>query len=143
MIVFESSLAGEAEPLSFNQKSVAAKTLSWGKRRGLSSVASAKMDEGELSSAEARGSDPTVHGKGEPSPHRRQSSLIYRNSGPESVLTGVSLHKCATRDGAFGIRVNSRNSRIRLCASVLSACSCSKTVARCRTQLRLITVNYA
>jgi hypothetical protein len=48
MIVFRSSLTGVAKPPFSNQKSALAKTLSWGRGQGLSSVASAKMDKGEL-----------------------------------------------------------------------------------------------
>jgi hypothetical protein len=48
MIVFQSQLAGVAEPLSFNQRATAATPSPGGEGQGLSSVASAKMDEGEL-----------------------------------------------------------------------------------------------
>jgi hypothetical protein len=56
-------------------------------------------------------------GEGELPHRRRQSALIYRNGGHEPPLIKISPQKCAMRYGPFGIRVNSRNSRKKLCVS--------------------------
>jgi hypothetical protein len=48
---------------------------------------------------------------------RRDEGELNRSRGRKPALIGMSLQKCATRYDVFGIRVNSRNSGIRLCVS--------------------------